>query len=162
MALDETALTRQAEANRIVNSYLGWSAGAGLIPFPIVDMVLITGMQIKMVASLAALYGVPFSRNVVKSVIAGLVGSVVPGGLTRLSSSLIKSVPGVGTVLGMFAFPVFASASTYAVGKVFIQHFESGGNLLSFDSAAMREHFRREFAAGATQASGSETVAPAA
>ena len=38
-----------------------------------------------------------------------------------------------------------AAASTYAVGLVFLQHFESGGTFLSFQPGQVREHFRKIF-----------------
>jgi hypothetical protein len=41
--------------------------------------------------------------------------------------------------------PAFGAAATYAVGQVFIQHFESGGTFLDFDPDKVREHFRQEF-----------------
>jgi hypothetical protein len=44
--------------------------------------------------------------------------------------------------------PVFAGAATYAIGKVFIQHFEAGGTLLDFEPAKVREHFRQQFEKG--------------
>jgi hypothetical protein len=45
----------------------------------------------------------------------------------------------------MFTTGGFASASTYAVGRVFIQHFESGGTFLDFDPDKVRAHFEAEF-----------------
>ncbi|MEZ5671856.1 MAG: hypothetical protein R3E08_05540 [Thiotrichaceae bacterium] len=39
-------------------------------------------------------------------------------------------------------------AATYAIDKVFVQHFESGGTFLDFDPEAVREHFAAEFAKG--------------
>ena len=94
-----------------------------------------------------------------KTIIGGLLGSLVPAGLARGASSLIKAIPGVGTVLGVLAAPVFTTASTYAVGKVFIQHFEAGGNVLNFDPEAMREHFKAEFEEGVSKASTSTKAA---
>ena len=41
--------------------------------------------------------------------------------------------------------PGFASASTYAVGKVFAQHFAGGGSLLDFDTEAKKEEIAKEF-----------------
>lgn len=162
MAGEDNQLVREAEASRIVKGYIGWTAGAGLIPLPWVDLVAITAIQVKMVADLAALYNVPFSRNIVKSIIAALLGSVIPGGLTKATSSLIKSIPVVGTTVGLFTMPIFASASTYAVGRVFIQHFEAGGNLLSFDVEGMRQHFKAEFEeASASEAENEEDLAKA-
>ena len=57
-------------------------------------------------------------------------------------------------MLGVLTAPVFTTASTYAVGKVFIQHFEAGGNVLNFDPEAMREHFKDEFEQGVSKAKG--------
>jgi hypothetical protein len=44
--------------------------------------------------------------------------------------------------------PTLAGASTYAVGRVFIQHFECGGTILSFDPEKVRAHFEKEFEEG--------------
>jgi hypothetical protein len=57
-------------------------------------------------------------------------------------------IPVVGTLLGGVAMPVLSGASTYAVGKVFIQHFASGGTFLTFDPAAVREYFMQELENG--------------
>jgi uncharacterized protein (DUF697 family) len=58
---------------------------------------------------------------------------------------LVKSVPGIGSVLGAVTGPALASAATYAIGKVFTQHFEAGGNILNFDANAMRNYFKEQF-----------------
>jgi hypothetical protein len=46
----------------------------------------------------------------------------------------------------MIAQPTLSSACTYAVGKVFIQHFSSGGTFLTFSPARVREYFGQLFA----------------
>ena len=145
---DELRAARRAEAKSIVQTYMGWSAGASYLPLPIVDFAAVTLVQIKMVADLAEAYQVPFSRNIVKTIIAGLVGSALPMTVARGATSLVKSIPGVGTAVGLLGAPIFTTASTYAVGRVFIQHFEAGGNLLNFNPDAMRGYFQQEFAAG--------------
>ncbi len=159
--MDTSLENRRHEAQNIVNTYMGWSTGAAFLPVPWVDLAAVTAIQIKMVADLAEVYDVPFSKNVAKSIIAGLIGSVLPATLARGLSSVIKAIPGVGTFLGVITAPAFASASTYAVGRVFIQHFESGGNMLNFDPDAMRDYFKDEFEQGKKQ-SGSSTSSKAA
>ena len=47
--------------------------------------------------------------------------------------------------------PAFNAAATYALGRVFIQHFECGGTILDLDPDKVREHFRREFEAAHRQ-----------
>ncbi|MDA0369726.1 MAG: DUF697 domain-containing protein [Proteobacteria bacterium] len=143
--MDETVEARRDKASSIIKTYMGWSAGAAFLPLPYVDLAAVTAVQVKMVADLAAVYEVPFARNAVKSIVAGLIGSALPSALARGASSLIKAIPGVGTFLGAVTAPAFSSASTYAIGRIFVQHFEAGGNILNFDPDAMREHFKSEF-----------------
>jgi hypothetical protein len=44
--------------------------------------------------------------------------------------------------------PAVAAASTWATGKVFIRHFESGGTFLDFDPAKARAYYAEEYEAG--------------
>ena len=160
--MDETIEARRHEASSIIKTYMGWSAGAAFLPVPYLDLAAVTALQIKMVADLAAVYEVPFSRNVVKTIIAGLLGSVLPSTLARGLSSFIKAIPGIGTFLGVITAPAFSTASTYAVGKVFVQHFEAGGNVLNFDADAMREHFKHEFESAVAEDKKASTAKTAA
>ena len=48
-------------------------------------------------------------------------------------------------MVGGITVGVFASASTYAVGRVFIQHFASGGTFLDFKPEEVRDFFNAEF-----------------
>lgn len=133
---------------KIVKNYTWYSMGAGLIPVPFVDMAAITGVQLKMVKDIAQDYDVDFSENRGKSIISGLIGSIVPSSLASSSLMYIKHIPVVGSIVGGLSLSLFAGAATYAMGHVFIQHFESGGNLLNFDSDAMNDYFKAKFAEG--------------
>lgn len=134
--------------HELVKTYTKWAAGAALVPMPLVDMVAITGLQLKMISDLASHYDTPFRREWVRGSLAALTSSV---GSTQLAygvgASLVKMIPVVGSLGAVLALPALAAATTYAVGQVFLQHFESGGTLLNFDAQAMREHFEREFKA---------------
>ena len=46
-----------------------------------------------------------------------------------------------GTIASGVSTAVFAGASTFAVGKVFIEHFESGGTFLTFDPERVLEYY---------------------
>lgn len=145
---------KESQARRIVTKYMWWSMGAGLVPIPVWDLALITGIQLKMAKDLADHYEIPFSKDRVKLILSSLVGSMVPGTIAYGPiGTMLKFIPIVGPFAGAVAMPVFAGASTYAVGKVFIQHFESGGTLLDFEPAKVREYFRQEFEKGKELAS---------
>lgn len=139
---------RLEEANNFVRRRMFWSAGAGLVPLPLFDMVALTALELDMVRVLANSYGVPFSKNAAKSIISSLVGGVLPVALTRPVGSLLKLIPIVGMPLGVLSTSILGGAITYALGKVFITHFESGGTLLSFDPEEMNEYFKEKFAEG--------------
>jgi uncharacterized protein (DUF697 family) len=148
--LDTRPVTKEAEAERIVNGYMGWSAGAGLIPVPLADLAAIGAVQLKMLERLANLYGVEFKTNVVKSLIGALIGSSGSVMLAVPAASLLKIVPVVGHLAALFTEPAMAAAATYALGKVFIQHFESGGTFLDFNPESVRKHYEEQLAAART------------
>lgn len=145
---EEIVIEPLAEANTTVSNHTAMAAGVGLLPFPILDMVAITGLQINMLSRLCAIYGVPFSQDRAKHIIASLVGGVGTYYLSPPVISLVKFIPLVGQAAAMLTMPAVAAASTYAVGKVFIRHFESGGTFLSFDPAKTKEYFAKMYTEG--------------
>jgi uncharacterized protein (DUF697 family) len=137
---------RELGAMQKVNRYALYSAAAGLVPIPLFDVAAIAGVQVKLLSVLAKHYDLPFSADRGKALVSALIGGLLPTTLGYgVVGSMVKRVPVVGTIIGIFTVSVFASASTYAVGKVFIQHFESGGTFLDFNPDEVRAHFSAEF-----------------
>ncbi|MEM9459444.1 MAG: DUF697 domain-containing protein [Myxococcota bacterium] len=137
---------RLDKAQHIVQRNIYWAMGAGVLPLPLVDVVAITGVQLKMLRELSQLYGRPFREGVAKKAIASLitgVGGVSIGGL--LGASLVKFIPVVGQSLGVVSVPVVSGMFTHAVGRTFVMHFESGGTVLDFDPKSMRAYFEQEY-----------------
>src|SRR6059036_2809099 len=139
---------RDEAASKLVDRFSLWSGAAGLIPIPIVDMAAVGGVQLQMLRRLSEIYGVPFSDNRGKSIIASLAGAVLPASTATTTAvgvgSLVKSFPGVGTAIGALTMPVFSAGATYVIGKVFIQHFASGGTLLDFNPPDYREFIKAQ------------------
>jgi uncharacterized protein (DUF697 family) len=142
----------ESRARKIINRHMWLAMGAGLVPFPLIDMAALMGIQIRMLSQLSDNYHVPFARDVVKKLLSALLGAVIPSSLSTIVGSGLKLVPGVGTTIGMLSMSVFAGATTMAIGKVFMQHFESGGTFLDFEPAEVRAHFREEFEASQSSA----------
>jgi len=136
-------------SNDLVRKYMWWSMGAGLIPVPFVDIAAVSGVQLKMLKDMTDIYGIKFSENKGKSIVSALLGSVVPNSLARGGvGSILKMIPVVGTVMGGISMSLFSGASTYAIGKAFIQHFESGGTFLDFDPVKVKDYFFSKFEEG--------------
>ena len=82
----------------------------------------------------------PVTKQTVHKWVSSLAGGFVP--------TYLKAVPGLGMVAGILTAPLFYGAVTYAVGKVFIEHFETGGTLLTFNADRMRVYFQHFLAEG--------------
>jgi len=132
------------KANAIVKSHVLWSIGGGLIPLPLVDLAAVTALQVSMLEQLADLYGISYNRSIAKSFIAALTGSTA----AKLGSSLIKAIPGVGSIIGGVAMSATSGASTYAVGQVAISQLESVGSLEDIDLGEAKAAYEEAYEEG--------------
>ncbi|XWN30012.1 MAG: DUF697 domain-containing protein [Devosia sp.] len=148
---DEAGVTTKnlkPEALEIVNRHSAYGLASGVIPIPLVDLTVASTIQLRMIAQLAELYGIPFHKQVAKSTISSVAASALPiTGAGAAATSLARAVPVVGPVLGLATLPALYSAVTYALGRTFGWHFANGGTLETIDPKALRERFRREFKA---------------
>lgn len=135
---------RYRSADAIIQNHVMLSMGAGLIPFVGVDIFAISALQLDMINQLCRLYRVDYSETQTKAIVTALTSST----LARVGGSLVKMIPGVGSLLGGVTVSVFAGASTYAIGEVFKKHFESGGTILDFDPQRVRKLYKEKFEKG--------------
>jgi uncharacterized protein (DUF697 family) len=135
---------REEMASKLVERFAIWSGVAGLIPLPFVDVATVGGLQIQMVRRLSQIYGVPFSENRGKALVASLAGSMIPATSGIGAASALKFVPLFGMVASAFVMPVLSAGATYAIGKAFIQHFATGGTLLDFNPPDYREFIKAQ------------------
>ncbi len=133
---------RAEQASKLVDRFATWSGVAGLVPIPIVDLVAVGGLQVQMLRRLSQIYNVPFSENRGKALISSLLGAMIPTASGLGAADALKAIPIVGTIISAFITPGLAAGATYAIGKVFIQHFASGGTLLDFNPPDYREFLR--------------------
>jgi len=125
-------VNRRQDAQRLVDRYAKYAAGAGLVPVPLVDVAAIGAVQLKMLGALARHYDVPFDPERGKAILAALTGSV----MSSLAGYQVLKL--FGPLAGILGVSGFASAATYGVGRIFIAHFESGGTLLDVDVETSR------------------------
>jgi uncharacterized protein (DUF697 family) len=143
---------RLAASQKIVkrNTYI--AAGVAAVPVlpPGVDLAALGGVQVLMIKQLSDLYRVPFKENVARNVVAALVGTLSSRVLAAgVVGSMLKVLPGFGAVIGgLLALPAVSGAVTYALGKVFVKHFEEGGTLLDLDVNKVRDFFASQYQVG--------------
>jgi uncharacterized protein (DUF697 family) len=159
-----TAEINRLKADIVITRHVAVAAGAGLIPVPLVDFAAVTGVQLSMLALICDIYKQPFSKEAATSIIASLAGGAIAGGeaSSLAVGSRLKFIPVVGTVVSWLVTPAVAAATTYAIGKVFVRHLESGGTLLSFEVKKMKEYMEKALAEAKKLVPHWGTPAPAA
>ena len=138
---------RLSEAQNIVKANIITSMASGLIPVPLFDMISLTNIQFHLIQTLAEHYQIP-ADNINKSLITSLVSGSLPVISVLGLSSFIKIIPGIGSLAGSGSVSIISGAISYAVGQVFIRHFEQGGTLEDFDPDSVKEYFNEQFKAG--------------
>ena len=141
-AADVAPDERKARALKLVERFSLWSGVAGLLPVPVVDLAAVAALQIQMLRRLSQIYGIPFSKNRGKAIIASFAGTMIPASTGLGMASLIKSVPIAGTAIGAMTTPALSVGATYVIGRAFIEHFASGGTLLDFEPPDYQEFIK--------------------
>ncbi|MDM8560646.1 DUF697 domain-containing protein [Candidatus Parabeggiatoa sp. HSG14] len=132
----------------VIRNYVASSMATALIPVPLLDLVAISSLRLKMLKALAILYGIEFSRKIGDFLITTLLGGIMPLSIISPIASTLKIIPGIGQTSGMLTLPILEGAATYAIGKIFVRHFESGGTLRDFDPKKAKKSFASEFKEG--------------
>ncbi len=136
--------SRHEAASKLVDRFAIWSGVAGLVPVPVVDLLCVGGLQVQMLRRLSQIYDVEFSENRGKAIIAALAGTMIPATSGMGAASALKTVPILGMLAGGFVMPALSAGASYAIGKAFVQHFESGGTLLDFNPPDYREFVKAQ------------------
>jgi uncharacterized protein (DUF697 family) len=143
LALDETTHEfRDAALNRampLILSYSTLAAGAGAIPVPFVDLLLIPGIQAKMVHALAQVYGQEMTSQRYWEIASALGTGVLARQAVRETA---KFIPGVGVAAGA----ALAWGITFALGRAFCQYFQSIREGHVPDPAQLKKMFEVELA----------------
>lgn len=134
---------RLAQAETRVRDHMMVCLGVGLLPFPLLDLATAITAQVTLVKRLCDLYEVPFSEKAARGIVTSLFGTLgVAGSALIIGASFGKLIPGAGTAIGMMSLPLMSAAYTYAIGNLFIGHFEIGGTLADFESQKYSNYFR--------------------
>ncbi|MDO9475541.1 MAG: DUF697 domain-containing protein [Pseudohongiella sp.] len=144
---------RLDKASAIISNKCKWSAAAGFIPVPYLDLAGLAAVQVKMVSDLSQLYGKTVQQEAIKTTVAAMLGTLATAGLAApVAFSTLKVVPGLGAVAGGLSLGALGAAATYAVGKVFVNHFEGGGSLANFDVDKIKDDLKSAFTSKSAKA----------
>lgn len=148
------------ESEAIIKQYMLFSLGTGVVPVPFLDIALLSGIQLKMIHCLSKHYDVPFSEERAKPIIGALIGSSLSVNLGANVGRLLQAIIPLGRLLNAASLSLLAAASTYALGKVFTAHFETGGTLLTLDPEKIKGHYTQAVEEGKQKAANFSGIKP--
>jgi uncharacterized protein (DUF697 family) len=123
------------QAARVIRNYSIAAAAAAVQPLPLVDLALLTPIQVGMVRSIAMVYGQPLGLRSALELLGTFGTSLVA---QHAVMAAVKLAPGAGLPVAISV----AYAITYAIGEASKVHFERGP-LLSNEN--LRDVFRRTY-----------------
>lgn len=143
-----TVEDKSAEAEELIRKHSYAAAGVGLIPIPWVDFIGLTAIQMKMLHQLSETYKIEFSEDRGKAIIGSLVSGFLPVAIAQPVASFLKAIPLIGQTTGAITMSILGGSTTYAIGRVFNQHFATGGTFLDLDPSKVKAYFKEQFEVG--------------
>jgi uncharacterized protein (DUF697 family) len=143
-----TVEDKSAEAEELIRKHSYAAAGVGLIPIPWVDFIGLTAIQMKMLYQLSETYKIEFSEDRGKAIIGSLVSGFLPVAIAQPVASFLKAIPLIGQTTGAITMSILGGSTTYAIGRVFNQHFATGGTFLDLDPSKVKAYFKEQFEVG--------------
>ena len=118
-------------------AYSSLAATAGAIPIPWLDLLLLPGIQTRMIYHLARFYGQPLDGQR----FAELASTLGLGIMVRQAArEVLKFIPFVGSVAG----GVLAGASTFALGKAFCYYYRAVHQGHVPQAAELRRYYQEQ------------------
>jgi uncharacterized protein (DUF697 family)/predicted GTPase len=116
-ATGELRDARMVQATPIILGYSYLAVAAGAIPIPFIDLFILPGIQMKMVAELATLHGQPMTAERFRELAATL-------GLSMIARQAAREVSKFIPIVGAAAGAALAGASTYALGRAACYYYQ--------------------------------------
>ena len=129
MDAETEAVRRRSLASTIVERHATYAAVGGILPVPIVNVAGVAAVIVRMVKVLSDLYAVPFERDRARAIVVGMMGGAVPTGLAAVTTSTLYYIVPGSVLIGLAVSSITAAACTRGIGRVFVEHYESGATL---------------------------------
>lgn len=121
------------KAKQAVRDHVLLSGSAMVIPVPLLDMAAEAAIQVRMVKRLAEIYGVDFGEERAKTLVVAALGGFSAG---WAAGNLLRYASFATYFTNFWPSAILSAAITYAIGQVFIHHFDKGGGLHDLSPAA--------------------------
>ena len=142
---ETTANVSAAEVEKAIRQSVYVAMGIGIVPIPFFNLAAVTASSIVMIRKLSELYGVEFKEGIAKKIISSVAGAGVGVLAAGPVASVVSAVPLIGLPLTIATKPALNGMTTYALGRMFVTHFEKGGSFVGANVDAMKADFSSAF-----------------
>jgi uncharacterized protein (DUF697 family) len=147
LSLDEAGRGLQdfylRQALPYIVAYSSLAGTAAALPLPVLDLVLLSGIQSRMVYHLAEVYQKPLTGKHFLDIASTLGMGML---LRQGSRMLLKYIPYFGPVFGSVTSGTLAGASTFALGKAFCYYYQAVHQGHVPQPEELRRYYRRQLA----------------
>ncbi len=151
-AKEHVLATLDKRADEVIGKYM-WAAGGAVAinPFPLLDLAGGSAITVKMVLDLAAVYGQRIDADTIvtllgqlgKNLITMVGASAAAPALAAAVGSMLKTLPGIGTITGGIVQGLVQALVTRWIGRVFCEYFR---NEMQPPPGGLAELARRQWA----------------
>ena len=117
--------SKKKASQAVIATAVAGSFGEGFAPIPFSDAALLVPTQVGMIAGITVIFGLDINKSFLTSFVTA---TIVSGGATVLGkaivSTLLKFIPGLGTVTGGLISGTTAGLLTTALGEAYIKIME--------------------------------------
>lgn len=108
------------KAHGVVVAASAAAAATGAIPIPVADCAVLIPEQAAMLASITSIFGLPIQKSTIITIVSATIGTAGTTIAGKNLVSLIKLIPGAGTIAGGVISGGVAAALTAALGEAYI------------------------------------------
>ena len=137
------------KANKIIDKHTAIAIATSTTPIPIIDLAALWATHSIMLKELADYYEQPLDSKKLQSLSFSLISSLGTfsiGGY--VGSSIVKFIPGMGTILGITSLAFISSATTYALGHTYSKYAKKGGDMSDSSFEDVKKTFQKEYLVG--------------
>ena len=110
-----------SRAHKIVAGAAASALAIGATPIPFSDAVILIPIEVGMLASISAVFGLDLSKSVLTTLVSSVLGSSATTiGGKAIVAGLLKCIPGIGTLAGAAISGTTASILTTTIGELYI------------------------------------------
>lgn len=117
---------KEEAATKWLYGYVTGAAITGLSPIPFSDWIAIVPIQLSMMVHIASIFGIKLEKDVLSPLATWTLATGGASVAGRFLASLLKFIPGLGTIAGSIITAGIAGSITLAMGKAYIKLLSKG------------------------------------